>query len=122
MDKVEIIQVRKGDLIEIDEKSVYLLLNGKVVYQDHELDEPIAYKVVMVAKPGTWIGVKALDMGMSCLPTVFPVVYSHTAQLLKLSPATFSQLWHESQNIHDQVRLDVYDQFSLFRNLSVQTK
>ena len=68
--------MKKNELVNVNpqDKTVYLVLNGKIVYQDHSLDDPYAFKVSMIARPGIVIGVKELDNGASCLPTIFPVV------------------------------------------------
>ena len=68
----------------IDGAPVYLLLNGKVLLQEHTLEEPFKYQTVMIARSGSFIGVPELNMGKSSKTLVFPVVFSHSAHLLRM--------------------------------------
>ena len=58
-------------------RTVYLLLNGKIDLQKHKLDEPLDLETVQVCKPGQFLGVSGLDLGVSTHPTTFPIVSSH---------------------------------------------
>jgi hypothetical protein len=92
-----VLTLAKGDIVDIaaqdSDAPVYLLLNGKVILQNHSLDDPFEAQTLQVTKPGMFIGVKSLDQGQSVLPLCFAVVYSDQAHLLKMSPEAASKMW-----------------------------
>lgn len=95
---MQVITLDKKRLLDVsqDEDSpVYLLLNGKIVLQEHSLDDPYNLRTIQITKPGLFIGVQELDMGQSSHPVVFPIVMSHVAQLVKFSRAAYNRLARE---------------------------
>ena len=101
---------------------MYLLLNGKVILQNHSLDDPFETQTLQVTKPGMFIGVKSLDQGQSVLPLCFAVVYSDQAHLLKMSPEAANKIWLQATNLHQKIKSSILDKIELFSHLSEQTK
>ena len=91
-------ELEKDHILEIngvDSDCVYVVVNGKLVLRDHKLNDPFNYNVMQVAKPGSILGSAELDFGNSGRATVWTIVASHYAHVVKMSRETFQQLFKE---------------------------
>ena len=69
--------------------NVFIVLNGKLVTRDHRLNNPSEYNVIQVSRPGSIVGCPALDYGNSENATVWTIVQSHVAHLVKMQAGDF---------------------------------
>jgi hypothetical protein len=69
---------------------IYVVMNGKIVMRDHNLDNPYDYNIISIAKQGSCIGVSTFDMGYSCNSTVWSVVTSVSAHVCRMTMDTFN--------------------------------
>jgi len=85
------------EITENDEDGhVYVIFNGKIIQREHTVEKPDHNNVLAVSMAGSILGVKSLDKGNSCLPTVWCQVGSEWCNLVKMTRKTFNLLWHEA--------------------------
>lgn len=83
------------------------------------MQDPFAFKLLSVAKPGIFLGAP-IDGGLTNLPTVFSVVASVSAHLIKMTRQQFDSLWQT--NTQATLQMTVLSNFELFRMLTAQTQ
>lgn len=116
-----------GDILPISgtqkgTTNVFVVINGKIILRDHKLDDPNNYNVLQIATTGAILGVKSLDFGNSCQPSVWSVVTSVVAHVVRMSKDTFDELWHDSLTRHKEIMRNVLNQCKMFSHLSVMTQ
>ena len=80
----------KDELVIIPPRDqVMVILNGKVILRQHDLDDPGNFTIMQVAKSGHILFAPELDHAKSNQPLVWPVVYSQSAQFALLERSTF---------------------------------
>jgi hypothetical protein len=82
--------------LPISGKTVFIVINGKVILRDHKMDEPYSYNVFQCATKGSILGVSALDNGLSCSSTIWAVVGSTYAEVISMNIDTFDMLWKQA--------------------------
>jgi hypothetical protein len=100
LSKDEILKVPCSDS---PDSTVYVVLNGKIALRDHQLDDPHDYNLIAVAKQGSIIGAKQMDMGFSSQSTVWAVVQSSIANVCSMSQATFDILLRKSHQREQEI-------------------
>ena len=119
VNKIKILEYKKGDLVCIPpEKQVMVILNGKVVLREHELDNPGDFSIKSIAKSGHILFAPDLDNGNSNQPLVWPVIYSTQAELALIDRETFDHMWKESRNRDMEVFLSQLNLHVFFKSLS----
>lgn len=84
-------------------ENCFIVLNGKILMKDHYLDEPYNYNIMQIATQGSCVGVAKSDFGNTCLATVWGVVHSCTAHVVKMSVNTIEVLLKCMQNREKEI-------------------
>lgn len=77
--KEELLVIRcdKNRVLDLaNSKSVFMIMDGKIVFREHSINNPADYHIVQVCRRGDILNVADFDMGVSNGTQVFPVVVS----------------------------------------------
>ena len=119
------IQDHLGDMILVEkrhheiifpEKSVVIILNGRVILRRHERN-PLDYRTIASYTHGQILGFDKGDDGMCKDCDVWVLVASKIVQYIEITQETFSSLWRLSLNPLIQVRMSVLQQFEFFNRM-----
>ena len=112
----------KDDIIVLpDDRTVYIVLNGKAVLREHKIGNPCNFELVQVVRQGQVLGDPDLDMGKSTLPFVWSVVYSQKIQLARMDLSVFRRMWQDTRDREREVSLSHLNMNQLFKMVSKQT-
>jgi hypothetical protein len=103
---IEVVQLQKDDIIDVslpNTSNVHIVLNGKVMLREHSMNNPFDFNIIQIATKGHIIGADQLDMSKSCLPTVWSIVWSRVAHLVKMPAKTFERIWKLSLDRAGQI-------------------
>lgn len=122
-EELVVIRCDKNRVLDLaNSKSVFLVMDGKIVFREHSINDPTDYHIVQVCRSGDILNVPEFDMGVSNGTQVFPVVQSTQAHLVEMSHKTFQMLFKLTKSLAKELEMSNMNQSRLFAALTEQSK